>query len=89
MTTPLDPQAKFAVVVLTRANIAENLNNMIEELEVEATVKKYTDDDPRLTDEFCQKYVESINDHLYEKDDEVLGDAEYNATHDLIESFDV
>ena len=76
----MDPKAVFHAVSLTREKIAEFLNDITESTENELNVKP---NDPRLTNELCQKLAEIIGTEMIESidwDDEDLGE-------DLVETF--
>lgn len=47
-----DPTARFIVSVITRADIAERLNDFL--------VDEIRADDDRLTDELCQNFAEQL-----------------------------
>jgi hypothetical protein len=57
-----NPHQLFVVATVSRAMIAENLNDVIVSSEMYSNIEPFEDDDERLTDEVCQ----TIADQLYD-----------------------
>ena len=57
-----DPQEQFAVITITRADIAEALNEPLYNgvTDPDDNGEIITPEDDRLTNEFCLKYVSSL-----------------------------
>lgn len=59
----LDPKKLFVITAISRASIAESLNNAVEEAwEDGVDVEAFADDDPRLTDKVCQDFADDLYD---------------------------
>ena len=72
---------EFTIVSVTRAEIAEALNNANEDFmgEPKFDIKKFTANDPRLTDERCKEIAESLADGAFSSDEEYEWECEtYN-----------
>lgn len=78
-----DPEQRFVVTSLSRSNIADMLNNVIDELEGDEDVpKRFTADDARLTDKLCQEFADDVFDAS--DDDEEI---EAAVARDFIDKF--
>lgn len=63
----MDPEEKFVCMTVTRAQIANYLNGVIE---VRGNlIKKFTPNDSRLSEEFCQSVAEGISDIVCDLDE--------------------
>lgn len=69
----LDPSQVFVVQSMTRSDIADTINGVVENEGWD--VPEFTADDPRLTDAVCQSIADGTNEAYCDADDIV--DAEY------------
>lgn len=66
-----DPKELFVVSALTRAGIAELLNNAASEMIDPDDVDPFTKDDPRLTKKVCQGIADLLYDAQLDEQNEV------------------
>lgn len=84
-----NPNEYFAVISVTRAEIAAILMEFIDEFELEAVITK---DDDRLTDNVCKRFAgfqEYISRVQEDKSDEELDDIEYSSNVTILEMMGV
>lgn len=85
-TKRLDPKQSFVVQSMTREDIANTINDIlsggIDDHPSLEGVKEFTADDPRLTDEVCQRFADGTNDAICEEDGVV--DREYEIHTDIV-----
>jgi hypothetical protein len=78
-----NPKQSFSLVSYSREAIASELNLAIEV--TESDVSPFAPNDPRLTDQVCQGYVEAVYDAWTNIDE--LMDVEHQVTIDALEQF--
>ena len=69
----LDPKQVFIIQSMTRKEIAEAVNGVIDN--EGWNIPKLEDDDPRLTDKFCKEYCDGLDSGISDADEVV--DAQY------------
>lgn len=84
----LDPKKLFVIMTVSRATVAEMLNNALEDTEGEMDhVIHFSEDDPRLTDKVCQDIADTLYDALTNCDDDRTAQAEYNVYCSALDQF--
>lgn len=81
----LDPKKLFTVMTVDRETIAESLNSAIEVTGSE--VPEFAPDDPRLTDEVCQNFADSLYDAYCEVADDEMNEADHQMYIDALDQF--
>lgn len=77
-----DPEQVFVIQSMTRKEIAEAVNGVIQNESWD--IPKLTDNDPRLTDDFCESYTECLDSGICDVDDVV--DAQYQYEREFVRS---
>lgn len=77
----LDPNAQFTIQSLTREEIAEAFNGIIEN-EDWTNIPAFEPNDPRLTDEVCRDYCQAVAEAISNCDE--LIDSSYEYERDFV-----
>jgi hypothetical protein len=80
---PTNPEQVFVVQSVTRSEIADTINGVIQNEGWK--IPEFTPDDDRLTDEVCQSIADGTNEAICEVDDVV--DKEYEHHVEVVREF--
>lgn len=82
----LNPTEQFVVISLQRSQMADCLNDVINEQRL--TVPRFTHGDNRLTSDICHEIADVWGDLMNaDMGDEDLGAEQHNAMHDILKKY--